>query len=255
MQALGWENNPISQINNYYQHRSDKKYAEMMKEVEKTGYGKPMEYAAKFGSGLVSSIPNVLIAYMSGGTSAIAQGGTLTNVLKNPAFWYSFETSLYPEYERALMNGATENEATLTAPIAALFDAGIEVGGGIEKLPKSMQNQNMRNKILGSWVKVAVEEGNESVLQNMASELTQKVIFDHKKDWVSFDKDNNAVLNVPKSFENWMASAAMGGVWGVSTNAKSVLYNNKDNVYVYWYDNHKEDFGENLLTHLQNMKK
>ncbi len=231
LQALGWENNPISTVNNFYQNRKNQKYDEMIKESKETGYGKPMEHAVKFGSGLVSAVPNLLIAYMSSGTSLAAQSGSaLSNILNNPAFWYSFETSLYPEYQNAKMNGATENEATLVAPIASLFNAGIEVGGGIEKLPKVMQNGGMRNKILSNWTKVAIEEGNESVLQDMASELTQKVIFDHGKDWISFDKNNNAVLNVPKSFENWVNSAAIGGVLSMPLVTGTIVI--KDGKYV-----------------------
>lgn len=227
LQTLGWKNNPISVVNNYYQNLSKKKYNTMMKEADETGLGKPMEYAARFSSSLVSAIPTAIIAYLSAGTSLAAQGGSaISSILSNPAFWYSFETSLYPEYQNALMNGATENEATIVATMASLFDAGIEVVGGLERLPKIMQNPGTRNKILKNWVKVAIDEGNESVLQDMTSELTQKIIFDHGKDWVSFDKDNNAVLNVPKSLENWLTSAAIGGVLSAPVSVKSILSKN-----------------------------
>ena len=244
LQTLGWKNNPISVVNNYYQNLSKKKYNTMMKEVDETGLGKPMEYAARFSSSLVSAIPTAIIAYLSAGTSLAAQGGSaISSILSNPAFWYSFETSLYPEYQNALMNGATENEATIVATMASLFDAGIEVGGGIERLPKIMQNPGTRNKILKNWVKVAIDEGNESVLQDMTSELTQKIIFDHGKDWVSFDKDNNAVLNVPKSLENWLTSAAIGGILSGPLSVKSILSKNAADFAE--YESFKKKLGNN----------
>ena len=254
LKALGWGNNPISTVNNFYQNRKNQKYDTMMKKADETGLGKPMKYAVEFGSNLISSVPNLLIAYISSGTSLAAQGGSaLSNILNNPAFWYSFETSLYPEYENAIKNGATEKEAILTAPIASLFNAGIEVGGGIEKLPKVMQNQGMRNKILSIWTKAAIEEGNESVLQDIASELTQKIIFDQGKDWVSFDKDSNAVLNVPKSFENWITSAAVGGVLGAPTTVKSLLSKNVEDFV--GYENFKKIIGDDFTYDLDSFKK
>ena len=55
----------------------------------------------------------------------------------------------------------------------------------------------------------------------------------------------SCVLNVPKSLENRLTSAAVGGVLSAPFSVKSILSKNMPNVYNDWYVKHKEDFGEN----------
>lgn len=219
LKGFGWENNPISAVNEYYQGLKRRKDEDLAKAVEKTGKGKAAEYGATLISGTVAAIPNLIIAGMSGGASAVGQAGgkvvpALGKMIRNPAFLYSFETSLYPEYEYAVQNGASEAEATVMAPIAALLSAGIETAGGIETVPALMKDENTRRKIFREWFKIAVEEGNEEVLQGLSTELLQKVIFDHDKEIISFDENKNAVMNVPNLARDWTLGTAVGGVLG-----------------------------------------
>ena len=219
LKGFGWENNPISAVNEYYQGLKRRKDEDLAKAVEKTGKGKAAEYGATLISGTVAAIPNLIIAGMSGGALAVGQAGgkvvpALGKMIRNPAFLYSFETSLYPEYEYAVQNGASEAEATVMAPIAALLSAGIETAGGIETVPTLMKDENTRRKIFREWFKIAVEEGNEEVLQGLSTELLQKVIFDHDKKTISFDENKNAVMNVPNLARDWTLGTAVGGILG-----------------------------------------
>ena len=63
----------------------------------------------------------------------------------------------------------------------------------------------------------------------------------------------SCVLNVPKSFENWITSAAAGGVVGAPTTVKSLLSKNAADFVE--YENFKKIIGDDFPYDLDSFKK
>ena len=63
----------------------------------------------------------------------------------------------------------------------------------------------------------------------------------------------SCVLNVPKSFENWITSAAVGGILGASTTVKSLLSKNVEDFVE--YENFKKIIGDDFTYDLDSFKK
>ena len=63
----------------------------------------------------------------------------------------------------------------------------------------------------------------------------------------------SCVLNVPKSFENWITSAAVGGILGAPTTVKSLLSKNVEDFVE--YENFKKIIGDDFTYDLDSFKK
>lgn len=191
---------------------------------EDTKDSRAAQIATDLTSGVVSALPNSVLAFLSGGASAggqlAAQGtglsGTVSNaanqLLHNPMFQLSAAQTLGSSYDEAKEAGASDIEAMTAATVSALLNALVEVGGGIETLPGELQNVDLstREKVL-EWVKSALDEGKEEVIQGVISNLTNKATFDSDRPYFSTE-DDNAVVNPLRMAQEFGSGAAIGGI-------------------------------------------
>lgn len=178
-------------------------------------------------SGTVDAVPNAVMAAVTGGASVTPQLGaqatsTAPGVLntiktiassaaKNPMFWTSFARTIGSDYEEAKEKGASEVTAQTTAIITSLLNAGVEIGGGIETLPKNLKSGEV--SAVKSWVESMIDEGKEEVVQGMISRGIAKLSYDKDKKFVSLT-DDEAVLNLKASAKEFGMGAAVGGILG-----------------------------------------
>lgn len=187
---------------------------------------KAAQIAADIGSGAVAASPNAVLAILSGGASAATtlapqiSGAVATVVaaakkmVSNPMFKLSAAQSLGSGYDEAKANGATDEEAIVSAVLSTAFNSAVEVGGGIEALPGELAGADLSNgKKALKWVTSMLDEGKEEVVQGAISKLTEKAVFDENKALYSAE-DENAVINPGRMAQEFGMGAAVGGVLG-----------------------------------------
>ncbi|MBQ2997724.1 MAG: hypothetical protein IJN12_01215 [Clostridia bacterium] len=76
MQSLGWEDNFISEWNEYYQDRAEEKHQDLMDAAARTGKGKTAETAALLVEMLGEAGIDALLGMVTGGASAAAKLGS-----------------------------------------------------------------------------------------------------------------------------------------------------------------------------------
>lgn len=181
--------------------------------------------ASDVGGGVITALPNFVLAMLSGGASVPAQlgaqgGGLMASastalqaMAKNPMYWTSVAQSVGPAYEEALDNGATEDEAMLTAVISSGLGSMVEAGGGIEALPGNLVDAAGDTSRVLQWVKSALEEGLEEPVQGVLERLTNKAVYDTDRKMFSVT-DPNAVFNPLTMAQEAAMGAAVGGILG-----------------------------------------
>ena len=224
---FGEENDPVSKLNRYYSSEKDKYMTRTQDTFERSGeVGK---FIGELGVSTVQTLPNTILALMSGGGSIAAQGssalgraapglvGTIStafnNMVRTPTFWTSALQMVGPAYDEAKSEGAGEIEAMTTALISGIINSGVEVGGGLETLPAQIHSGN--TNIIREWVSSMLDEGKEEVVQGIVDNLTRKSIYDQNREWFSTD-DENAVFNPVRSAEEFAGGALVGGLLGGS---------------------------------------
>lgn len=245
MKALGWEKNPISEWNRFVQ--ANKAANEVYYAKNMANGSKGQQVLDKYGTMTAAAVPQLAVAIMTSGASAAAQGaGVLTaggtqlagmeaaaaasaamnaskvasaaNTIRNVTtalakdknYWTSFAQVAGQGYEEAKKDGASEWEANMFALTNGLCNAAIEVGGGIQTLPVELQSG--ANGIR-AWLKSAVEEGQEEVVQGVIERALQNLAYD-KGNPVASLTDENAVLNPRTAAEEFAGGFVVGGVLG-----------------------------------------
>ena len=193
----------------------------------------------------LAALPNLAVAMMSGGGTTVAQlsagGGSalkayVGNLMKNPSFWLSFAQSGGSAYAEAKASGASELEAQATAWLTAFPSAMVEIGGGIEKIPTTKEG-------VLAFVKNAVEEGGEEVLQGIIEQAARAAVFEQEKQWISFT-DTDAIVSLPRAAQEFIGGVTVGAVLGGGFKATQYAYQS------YQYAKLGEQFisGENGVT-------
>lgn len=206
--------------------------------------GKLNKTAWKYAPEVVAAIPDAVLAYLTGGASAgaqgtragvetasaIAQGSSAAqklipitdaakNMMKSPAWLSAFAQTAGGSYEEALADGATEEQASLYALLNGFANATIEVGGsdeamgGIQKLPQQLRDaleKGNKNAVM-QWVKSTAGEAKEEVLQGMAEKGLRGLYTDVP---LYSDTDENAVINPKRAKEEALGGLIVGGVLG-----------------------------------------
>lgn len=222
---FGEENDPVSKLNRYYSSEKDKYMTRTQDTFERSG--EAGKFIGELGVSTVQTLPNTILALMSGGGSIAAQGssalgqaapglvGTIytafNNMVRTPTFWTSALQMVGPAYDEAKAEGAGEIEAMTTALISGIINSGVEVGGGLETLPAQIRSGST-NAIRG-WVSSMLDEGKEEVVQGIVDNLTRKSIYDQSREWFSAE-DENAVFNPVRSAEEFAGGALVGGLLG-----------------------------------------
>lgn len=218
----------ISKANDYYKKESER-YAD---EAQKSSVsrGKGWTTGGELVSGTVNALPNAIMAFMSAGASLGASAApTLTNtaaasssilskigqsakeMVQNPSYWTSVLQTLGTDYEDAKERGADDFSAATTAILTTALNAGIEVGGGTEVLPKKLK-EGSKNAVL-DWVKSSLEEGGEEVVQGITTNAMAKLMYDRNAPIFS-TTDENAVVNPVNLSKEFGMGAAVGGILG-----------------------------------------
>ena len=224
LQALGWKNNPVSKFSDYTNAKLSAWAYDAEQQRKKLGDNVAYKIAGELTSGTISAVPQAIMALMTAGTSLAGQGAqtsatlatqasqatgniltkaglTVQAMAKNPSFWSSFAQSYGNDYEQALEMGADATTAALGATITSLINAGIEIGGGLEKLPEEVKKGG--KKAL-QWAISSVEEGGEEVAQKFVSNSIAKLLYDK----------NVELFNLKEYATDFAMGTAIGGILG-----------------------------------------
>ena len=201
--------------------------------------------AWKYAPQVVAAVPDAVLAVLTYGSSAapqatrkglevasrLKQGGELyqkvaplvqstQDMMRSPQWLSAFARSAGPSYEAALADGTSEELATLYALANGYANATIEVGGGdealggIQKLPKQLQNlirQGNSNKLL-LWAKSTLGEAGEEVWQGLTEKGLRGIYTDEVP--LYSQTDENAVINPSRMKEEAKGGFVVGGLLG-----------------------------------------
>lgn len=191
---------------------------------------------------IVQNIPNIALAFMTAGGSEVVtlaekaaslsgQAGKMAKIglaiktlAQNPLFWSSFSVTAGNDYEEALAAGANPMIATLYALTASGINAYIEIGGGIETLPKDLVGVKSGGEMLKEFITTSLEEGGEEILQGSVSKLFSKLMYDHSLGTLD-DAARWAKENLYEGAMGVLGGAVMGGgqmTFSTIMNAKTV---------------------------------
>lgn len=221
--------NPITKGIDWMQETADKGDEEIQKRNAAMSEG--WQLFGKFAQGIGSALPGAAMALMSGGASVPGQvatlgapattsqmvSGGLSNLAKDPNFWMSAIPTFGGTYSDAMEDGATEAEAAVTAILNGFAGSLIEVGGGIQQIPQGQKN-------IRAWLKSAVEEGGEEVVQSTVENFLKKQMYN--RDIPIFSTtDDNAIINPKRAAEEFALGAAVGGLFGGANMGVDALIN------------------------------
>lgn len=227
LQSLGWENNPVSKMADYYDDQYTAWKNETAEDAAKLGGGKGLSIAGDIIESTVAAVPNALAALMSAGASlgasatstglqqaALYDSGNLltkigmkvTDMAKNPQYWTSFVQTYGTDYEEAKAMGASDTAALYGATISSLLNAGVEIGvdglSGIQGLPAKVMNGD-KGAFL-EWVESSLSEGGEEMVQGVISNIVAKVAYDPE----------TKVFDAKEMGKEFAMGTAVGGLLG-----------------------------------------
>lgn len=205
--------------------------------------GKAAQVFEDLGAATVAAVPQAIAALFTGGASAAAQAGALAEnaaassglistisrsmraMAKDPNFQLSFAQVFGPGYEQAKADGADDFRASVYAIGNGLMNAAVEVGGGIQTLPRELQNGGNAWK---TWVDTMLDEGKEEVVQGVIERATQNAVYGRDNPLVGIG--NGAIFDPAAAAEEFAGGAVVGGILGggqvgVNTLANRAAYN------------------------------
>ena len=205
--------------------------------------GKAAQVFEDLGAATVAAVPQAGAALLTGGASAAAQAGALAEnaaassglvntisrsmraMAKDPNFQLSFAQVFGPGYEQAKADGADDFRASVYAIGNGLMNAAVEVGGGIQTLPRELQNGGSAWK---AWVDAMLDEGKEEVVQGVIERATQNAVYGRDNPLVGIG--NGAIFDPAAAAEEFAGGAVVGGIlgggqMGVNTLANRAAYN------------------------------
>jgi hypothetical protein len=219
--------NPLSKgIHNLYRaDQAGQQMTEQKLQEAQVGRGDAFKAYQTVGQGVGQAVPSAALALATGGASAITQlpatagsvgltatvRSSLASMGKNPLFKLSFVQNYGNAYSTAKNSGATEDEAQLSAIIIGLVNSGIELTGGLETLPAALKSGNA--SAVKEWVKSALSEGKEEVVQGVIERLTNKMVYQKDAPLVS-TTDPTAPFNPVTAAKEYAGGVAVGGILG-----------------------------------------
>ena len=226
---------PLYQYNQHMQAAKQQNQEYFQRNVESGG--KAAELVDRYGTATVAAVPQAVLAIATAGSSLAAQGTTaglqtassaasasaatgaisstlksaVARLAKDPKYWASFAQVVGPSYDQAKADGASELEANVNAIANGLFNAAVEVGGGIETLPEELQKAGESG--LKTWVKSSLDEGKEEVVQGVLERGIQNLVYG-KGNPLASTTDENAIFNPVTAADEFIGGAVVGGVLG-----------------------------------------
>ena len=224
---------PLYMLNQEIQRQTQANKEYFAEDFEKAG--KLGKFLDTYGVATVAAIPQAALAFMTAGTSLGAQAGTaglqaastaanasglartiasgISSMAKNPQLWYSFMQQAGPGYDQAKADGADDLRATAYGLLTGLVNSAVEIGGGIDTLPKNLQNAARGGtSALKQWVFSSLDEGREEVVQGAISQLAQS-LYGKNNPFFSVT-DENAVLSPVRAAQEFAGGAFVGGLLG-----------------------------------------
>jgi len=241
--ALGFKNNVFSQTNDYYRNLYEQSHREQERLAK--GAGDKYNISGSLGEGVSAALPDAaassVIAILTGGASVAPQLGkaatgiraalqtSIKSMAKNPFYWSSFVQTYGLDFEDAKSNGANDAVASLYAVLNSSLNAAVEVGGGtgnagIQSLPEALKNAVGNKSAVMEWVKSALDEGKEEVIQGVITQLNTGLFFDRNKAIYS-NTDENAAFNPSRMLQEGAMGAAVGAVLGAGQMTISAISN------------------------------
>lgn len=241
--AFGFKNNVFSQTNDYYRNLYEQSHREQERLAK--GAGDKYNISGSLGEGVSAALPDAaassVIAILTGGASVAPKLGkaatgiraalqtSIKSMAKNPFYWSSFVQTYGSDFEDAKSNGANDAVASLYAVLNSSLNAAIEVGGGtgnagIQSLPEALKNAVGNKSAVMEWVKSALDEGKEEVIQGIITQLNTGLFFDRNKAIYS-NTDENAVFNPSRMLQEGAMGAAVGAVLGAGQMTISAISN------------------------------
>lgn len=187
--------------------------------------GRAAEVAEDLGSATVAAVPQAVAAMLTGGASSVmtaeqlaaqaaASPGIVNTIsagmrtmVKDPNFQLSFAQVFGPGYEQAKADGADDFRATVYAVGNGLMNAAVEVGGGIQTLPKELQGGTSAWK---AWVDSMLDEGKEEAVQGVIERAMQNAVYDKGNPLVGIG--NDAIFDPAAAAEEFAGGAVVGGI-------------------------------------------
>lgn len=187
--------------------------------------GRAAEVAEDLGAATVAAVPQAVAAILTGGASSVmtaeqlaAQAATspgivntistgMRTMVKDPNFQLSFAQVFGPGYEQAKADGADDFRATVYAVGNGLMNAAVEVGGGIQTLPKELQGGTSAWK---AWVDAMLDEGKEEAVQGVIERAMQNAVYDKGNPLVGIG--NDAIFDPAAAAEEFAGGAVVGGI-------------------------------------------
>lgn len=224
---LGFENNIFTQANKDSTRWLEEASAETYKGSQ--SFGDTQNLTGQFGTALIAAVPDLLLTILSGGTSKTKELGTAAIELANPTFWStlkneiiqtvkspifytSFVRELGTNYEENLEGGANEAQATLAALFASAVTAKMEIGG-FQSLGDELAETKGAWRKLYKWALSSIEEGLEEPAQTSATNLINKIVYDHDKKIVS-TTDEDSVFNLKRAAKEFAIGTFVGAALG-----------------------------------------
>ena len=187
--------------------------------------GRAAEVAEDLGAATVAALPQAGAAILTGGASsvmtaeqlaaraAVSPGivNTISNGLrtmaKDPNFKLAFIQAEGSGYMQAKADGADDFRATVYAVGNGLMNAAVEVGGGIQTLPKELQGGTSAWK---AWVDSMLDEGKEEAVQGVIERAMQNAVYDKGNPLVGIG--NDAIFDPAAAAEEFAGGAVVGGL-------------------------------------------
>lgn len=241
--AFGFKNNVFSRTNDYYRNLYEQSHREQERLAK--GAGDKYNISGSLGEGVSAALPDAaassVIAILTGGASVAPKLGkaatgiraalqtSIKSMAKNPFYWSSFVQTYGSDFEDAKSNGANDAVASLYAVLNSSLNAAVEVGGGtgnagIQSLPEALKNAVGNKSAVMEWVKSALDEGKEEVIQGVITQLNTGLFFDRNKAIYS-NTDENAVFNPSRMLQEGAMGAAVGAVLGAGQMTISAISN------------------------------
>lgn len=189
--------------------------------------GKAAEVFEDMGAATVAAIPQAGAALLTGGASAAAQAGALAEraaatpglvgtisrslraMANDPNFKLAFLQAEGLGYAQAKEDGVDDLRATLYGVGNGLMNAAVEVGGGIQTLPKELQAGGNAWK---TWVDSMLEEGKEEVVQGVIERAMQNAMYNKGNPIAGVG--NDAIFDPSAAAEEFAGGAVVGGILG-----------------------------------------
>lgn len=187
--------------------------------------GRAAEVAEDLGAATAAAVPQAVAAILTGGASSVmtaeqlaaraaASPGIVNTIstgmrtmVKDPNFQLSFAQVFGPGYEQAKADGADDFRATVYAVGNGLMNAAVEVGGGIQTLPKELQGGTSAWK---AWVDSMLDEGKEEAVQGVIERAMQNAVYDKGNPLVGIG--NDAIFDPAAAAEEFAGGAVVGGI-------------------------------------------